>query len=232
MAVTGLGNTTTSAGGPGTEESHSNGDRFAWTGRLARNSEWPIELHRPRWRGYAVATASDPEQPQCGAKTPGVLEAMMRCSIVFMLALLLCGCAMVTTSPTAPVLSPREVNGDPTRYDGREVVVRGFVVLGTNGRSLFQSKERFEEFGRALYANEPGFNSADFDGDCLTLLNADILENNVSVFDGQTVTVRGRFESNYRTDDVLDLQACSERTALVLDERDTRRLLRALQRSR
>jgi len=37
--------------------------------------------------------------------------------------------------------------------------------------------------------------SRDFDGDCL------------------------RFESNSRTDDVLDLQACSEPTALILDER-------------
>lgn len=232
MAVTGLGNTTTSSGGATALKNPFQWRPFRMDRSAARNSEWPIELHRPRWRGYAVSAASDPEQPQRAAKTPGVLEAMMRCSIVFMLALLLCGCAMVTTSPTAPVLSPREVNGDTKRYDGREVVVRGFVVLGTNGRSLFQSKERFEEFGRTLYANEPGFNSADFDGDCLTLLNADILENNVSVFDGQTVTVRGRFESNYRTDDVLDLQACSERTALVLDERDTRRLLRALQRSR
>jgi hypothetical protein len=153
---------------------------------------------------------------------------MMRQSVALLLVLLLCGCAMVTASSVAHVLSPREVNSDPKQYDGREVVVRGFVVLGTNGRSLFQSKERFEEFGRALYAHEPGFNAADFDGDCLTLLNADVLEDNVSVFNGQTIRVRGRFESNYRTDDVLDLQACHERTALVLDERDTRRLLRDL----
>lgn len=155
----------------------------------------------------------------------------MRQSVALLLALLLCGCAMMTTSSVAHVFSPRELNTDPRQYDGREVVVRGFVVLGTNGRSLFQSKERFEEFGRAFYAHEPSFNPADFDGDCLTLLNADVLEDNVSVFNGQTVTVRGRFESNYRTDDVLDLQACNERTALVLDERDTRRLLRALQRA-
>ena len=136
---------------------------------------------------------------------------------------------MMTASPVAFVLTPRELNTHPKQYNGQEVVVRGFVVLGTNGRSLYQSKERFEEFGRAFYAHAPGFNPADFDADCLTLLNADVLEGNVSVFNGQTVTVRGRFESKYLTDDVLDLQACHEPTALVLDERDTRRLLRALQ---
>jgi hypothetical protein len=136
---------------------------------------------------------------------------------------------MMTAASVAHVLSPRELNTDARQYDGREVVVRGFVVLGTNGRSLYQSKERFEEFGRAFYAYAPGFNPADFDADCLTLLNAGILEDNVSVFNGQIVTVRGRFKSKYLADDVLDLQACHEPTALVLDEQDTRRLLRTLQ---
>jgi hypothetical protein len=137
----------------------------------------------------------------------------------------------MTVSSAPHVLSPRELNIDSKTYDGQEVVVRGFVVLGTNGRSLFQSKARFEEFGRAFYAHEPSFKSSDFDGDCLTLLNAGVLEDNVSVFDGQTITVRARFESNYRTENVLDLQACSEPSALALNERDTRRLLQALQRA-
>jgi hypothetical protein len=155
----------------------------------------------------------------------------MRQPVAFVLGLLLCRCVMMTASSPAHVLSPRELNNDRKQYDGREVVVRGFVVLGTNGRSLYQSKERFEEFGRAFDAQAPGFDAADFDADCLTLLNAGVLEDNVSVFDGQTVTVRGRFESTYRTDDVLDLQACHESTALLLDERDARRLLRTLQRA-
>jgi hypothetical protein len=96
---------------------------------------------------------------------------------------------------------------------------------------LYQSKERFEEFGRAFYAQAPGFTPADFVADCLTLLNARVLEENPSVFDGQTITVRGRFESNYQTGDVLDLRACGGPTALALDERNTRQLLQALQRA-
>jgi hypothetical protein len=153
----------------------------------------------------------------------------MRQSLASLFAVLLCGCAMVTLSPAAQVLTPRELNTHPNQYDGRQVVVRGFVILGTNGRSLYQSKERFEEFDRALYAQTPGFNPAEFDADCLTLLNAHVLEDNRSVFEGQTITVRGRFERNYLTGDVLDLQACGGPTALALDERDTRRLLQALQ---
>lgn len=83
----------------------------------------------------------------------------------------------------------------------------------------------------ALTPASPDFNPADVDGDCLTLLNAGVLQDNPSTLNGQTITFRGRFESKYLTGEVLDLQACSEPTALVLNERDTRRQLRALQRA-
>jgi len=145
--------------------------------------------------------------------------------------MLLCGCAM-TASPATKVLTPRELNTHAAQYDGHDVVVRGFVILGTNGRSLYESKERFEEFDRAFRAQTPGFNPAEFDADCLTLLNAQLLEENRSVFNGQTITVRGHFERNYQTGDVLDLQACGGPTALALDEKDTRRVLQALQHAR
>lgn len=154
----------------------------------------------------------------------------MRKPLASLFAVLLCGCSMLIESPVANVLTPRELNTHPKKYDGRDVVVRGFVILGTNGRSLYQSKERFEEFDRAVHAPTPGFNT-EFDADCLTLLNAQVLEENSSAFNGQTVTVRGRFERNYLTGDVLDLQACGGPTALALDERNTRRLLKALQRA-
>jgi hypothetical protein len=155
---------------------------------------------------------------------------MMRQPLALLFAVLLSGCAVMTASPVAYVLTPRELNTHSEQYDGREVVVRGFVLLGTNARSLYQSKERLEEFERAFRAQTPGFNPADFDADCLTLLNSQVLEENPSVFDGKTITVRGRFESNYMTGDVLDLQACG-RAALALDERNTRQLLQSLQRA-
>jgi len=145
-----------------------------------------------------------------------------------LIALLLCGCAAISASPATKVLTPRELNTHPEQYDGHDVVVRGFVILGTNGRSLYQSKERFEEFDRAFRAQTPGFNPTEFEADCLTLLNAQVLEENSSFFNGQTITVHGRFERNYLTGDVLDLQACGGPTAFALDERDTRRLLQVL----
>jgi hypothetical protein len=152
----------------------------------------------------------------------------MRHPIASLFAALLCGCTLMTASPVALVLTPRELNTHAEQYDGREVIVRGFVVLGTNARSLYQSKAKLEEFDRDFRAQKPGFNPADFDADCLTLLNARLLEENPGAFNGRTITVRGRFESNYMTGNVVDLQACG-RTALVLDEENTRQLLHALQ---
>lgn len=125
-------------------------------------------------------------------------------------------------------VTPRELNTHPEQYDGREVVVRGYVVLGTNARVLFESRERFDEGNRAFRASTAGFDPNVFYADCLTLLNARILEENRSVFNGQTITVRGRYQRNYLTDDVLDLQACGGPTALTLDEQDAQRLLRAM----
>lgn len=80
------------------------------------------------------------------------VEAMMRRPLASLLAVLLCGCAAVAASPVATVITPRDLNTHPARYDGHDVVVRGFVILGTNGRSLYQSRERFEEFDRAFRA--------------------------------------------------------------------------------
>lgn len=139
------------------------------------------------------------------------------------------GCSSMTGSINDGVVTPRELNTHPEQYDGREVVVRGYVVLGTNARVLYESRERFDEGNRAFRALTPGFDPSPFYADCLTLLNAHVLEENRSVFNGQTITVRGRFERNYLTDDMLDLQACGGPTALALDERDTQRLLQALQ---
>lgn len=151
----------------------------------------------------------------------------MRRFLASLFVALLCGCSVMRGSSAAYVLTPRELNTHSEQYDGREVVVRGFVILGTNARSLYQSKERLEEFGRAVDAPTPGFN-LEFEADCLTLLNAKVLEENSSVFNGQTITVRGRFVRKYLTGDVVDLQACGGPTAFILDEGDTRRLLRDL----
>jgi len=131
--------------------------------------------------------------------------------------------------PERPVVSPRELNTHPEQYDGQDVTVRGYVVLGSNGRSLYESRDRLEAFDRAFRAQTPGFDPSDFYLDCLTLLNARLLEENRSLFNGQTITVRGRFQRNYLDGNVLDLQACGGPTALILDEQDARRVFQDLQ---
>jgi hypothetical protein len=121
------------------------------------------------------------------------------------------------------------LNANPDRYDDREVLVRGFVVLGTNGRSLYESRERLENFDRAFRAQTLGTDLTDFYLDCVTLLNAQLLEDNPSLFNEQMITIRGRFVSDYLDGDVLDLQACGGPTGLIVDEEDARRVFRDLQ---
>lgn len=117
------------------------------------------------------------------------------------------GCA--SSSPDAVrYMTPRELNTNAARFDGAEVLVRGYLVLGLQGRSLYQSKRRFSQFERALYANRPDFDPADYDPDCLTLLNADVLLDNREMFGGRTMTLRGVFEKTFYLDGtILDLQA-------------------------
>ena len=69
-----------------------------------------------------------------------------------------------------------------------------------------------------MKANRPDFNPADFDDDCLTLLNAEALLDNREIFAGETITVRGVFERNYLDGTVVDLQACGGPSALILDD--------------
>ncbi len=152
---------------------------------------------------------------------------MPREAAVLSVCLLLCACA--TSGVPQDSVTPRVLNANPDRYDDREVLVRGFVVLGTNGRSLYESRERLENFDRAFRAQTLGTDLTDFYLDCVTLLNAQLLEDNPSLFNEQMITIRGRFVSDYLDGDVLDLQACGGPTGLIVDEEDARRVFRDLQ---
>jgi len=71
------------------------------------------------------------------------------------------------------------------------------------GNRYSSQTKGLKSFGRAFYAHNAGFNPADVDGDCLTLLNADGLEDNIAVFNGRSVTVSGRLESRVNLQAVM-----------------------------
>jgi hypothetical protein len=133
--------------------------------------------------------------------------------------------ACVSGARVSDPIGPTELKSNADHYDGQNVVVRGYVLLGTNGRSLCQSKQLFDEWTRALDQNAADFEPRDYDNLCLTMLNADLLQANAGRFDKTEITVTGMFVRDYMADgETFDLQAWGV-GAIILDERDVRRLV-------
>ncbi len=116
-------------------------------------------------------------------------------SVVFLLA------SCVTASENT--YTPAEVNATWPHLEGQHIAIRGYVLLGTNSRVLYQSRELYIRAQRAL---EAGRDITD-DNNCLTILNNDEgfwrnsrrLNNHTVIFHG---TVRQRSANTF------DLQGC------------------------
>ena len=129
-------------------------------------------------------------------------------SLFFML---LVGCSQKTAT-----LTPMELNLHPDKYHGQVVHVRGVIVLGSNSRALYQSEELLAQRKSDFENDKPAF-MEDYDNYCLTLIDTAMIWDNRSLLSGKTVTLKGTFERNYLDGATLDLQACSEGTALSID---------------
>lgn len=132
--------------------------------------------------------------------------------------ILISGCASVD----GPLLTPTEVRKNANELDGEKVRVLGYLHLGTNGRSVFPSKERFQAY--RLSIESTGSLAKEFEHDCLTLINADKLWDHRNQIDGSIIEFQGTVVANYLDGSVLDLQACSI-SALAVDEGQIEKLL-------
>jgi hypothetical protein len=144
-------------------------------------------------------------------------------------AVMLAGCA---TSAPAEVTSPRQLSENAAAFDGQDVTVRGYLLLGTNGRSLFQSAQRFREWERAFHSGEgaPDFEAFNLDG--LTLLNADELLANADRLAYRTVTLHGRLVKDYYKDrNIFDSHCwCGNPAAFVIDDASVSAILKKVGR--
>jgi len=50
-------------------------------------------------------------------------------------------------SKTESAVTPGELAANPDKYDGKHVVVRGFVAIGPHERNIFDSKQGYERPG-------------------------------------------------------------------------------------
>jgi hypothetical protein len=118
------------------------------------------------------------------------------------------------------VLRPSMLNGNPTQFNGKDVVVRGYVTLEPEGHNIYESKELNVELGNAIDAGGRGFDMNSFDKYCLTIGNPALLYKNRATLEGKTLVIKGKFIDNYLTGHNIDLGACPLPTAIIIDQND------------
>ncbi|MFT3722502.1 MAG: hypothetical protein QM773_02860 [Hyphomonadaceae bacterium] len=138
--------------------------------------------------------------------------------------LLLAACA--TSASSIQVLSVRDLNAGAASFDGKAVRVRGYLLLGTNGRSLYQSEARFAEWKKDLFGPNPT-NFDAYANDCITLMNVDAFFDHVELLGERAVSVEGTFVKDFFGPDVVDGQRCMSRpSALIATDTSVKAVIR------
>ncbi len=134
--------------------------------------------------------------------------------------------AACTTTASSVVVSSRELNDNSAAYDGATATVRGMLVLGTNGRSIYQSEERFNQWVRESKSGNVDYTA--YTADCLTLIGpgAGVLIENTDLLHKRTVALHGTFAADYYSPNAVDLQKCANQSALVVDMASARTVVR------
>jgi hypothetical protein len=129
------------------------------------------------------------------------------------------GCT-VTAESDHHVLTASQVNSDPSHFEGKEILIRGYIVLTPEAHILYESKELNAEFRRQVDANKSDFDPKAYNKYCLTLANPDLLLKNRAALKEKTLTLKGTFLSHYLDGNTFDIGACPLPTAIMIDETD------------
>jgi hypothetical protein len=114
------------------------------------------------------------------------------------------------------------LNSDPARYNGQEVLVRGFIKLSPEGHVLYESGQLDAEFARKVDAGGR-FDAKLYRKYCLTIANPGFFYQHQDQLRGRTLIVQGKFIENYLDGHSIDLGACPLPTAVIIDEQDFKR---------
>lgn len=131
------------------------------------------------------------------------------------IGILIASCSSI--SGRAELLSPSQLNANPMRYNGKFVVVQGFVTLAPEAHVLYESQALSAEFKRGWKSGGRTFDVRKYEKYCLTIANPGLLYKNRASVNGKTIVVRGKFISNYLDGSIIDLGACPLPTAIVVD---------------
>lgn len=140
---------------------------------------------------------------------------------VVVLLSVLAGCAQAVEQ--AVPLKPSELNARPTHFNGKTVLVTGFVTLVPEGHNLYESRSLNSEFRQHVSLGGKGnFHPQAWDKYCLTIANPGPMYKHQADFNGATITVKGKFIDDYLNSRAIDLGACALPTAIIIDYADLR----------
>lgn len=145
-------------------------------------------------------------------------------NIVFVVVVIgLCGCASGLKGYAA--LSPSELNANPSYYNDKAVLVKGYVTSLPEDHTLYESKELDLEATRRWKSGDKDFDALSFEWTkyCLTIANPGILYKNRPIFNKQIITIKGKFVDDYLTARTIDLGACPLPTAIIIDYVDLKK---------
>ena len=138
-------------------------------------------------------------------------------------ALIVLVCAVCPSLADTKILSPSQVNSDPAQFEGREITVRGYVVLALEAHILYESKSLNDKWRAEVKANKASFDPKAWSKYCLTIANPGLLNQNEKRFAGKTLVLKGTLLSHYLDSSTIDLGACPRPTAIQIDEDDFKR---------
>ena len=111
-----------------------------------------------------------------------------------------------------------QLNADPSFFDGRDVIVKGYAIFGTHSHYLLESKAMAIQDHENLERGIPS--TPESEKECLTLINQGILSTkgrNYERLAHHTLVLRGKFFAHYG-DKVVDLGSCSNASGFTIKQ--------------
>jgi hypothetical protein len=147
----------------------------------------------------------------------GAKKVVMTCSVLGLCAFFGCAANPETEHHS---LTVSQVNADPSNFEGKQILIRGYVVLTPEAHILYESKDLNAKFRAQVNANKSEFDPKAYNKYCLTLANPDLLLKNKAALTEKTLTLKGIFLSHYLDGNSFDIGACPLPTAIMIDETD------------
>ena len=109
---------------------------------------------------------------------------------------------IILSAPSVHGIGIRNLNSTPEMYDGQTVTVSGWIVVAPEKRYIVATKDNYSMWRKGAT--------------CLSIINADAIDDRLSLLNGKRVALTGVFRSDVNRDGVVRLGLCGH-TALDLE---------------